>query len=827
MTRTTFAIIILSLLCTSFAHSQNAKLKRAEKLMLKHNYTSSIDLYLKVLNKSNSADAIIGLAECFRRVGNIDETEYWYSRVVQLDNPPKKSYLYYAMALQQNDRCDEAKEWAEKYLKEVESSNTQAMWLVKSCEESVLKGLQVSGKLYQVEALDKVNTENDEFAPQIYKGDLVFVSSREQMIAEKRFNRWSDQEAKSYTELFFVERAQVGDDEDQQYKYGEAEKFTKYLSTKYHDGPVAFGNEGKDFYYTRSNMDGKGDDGIVRLKIYQSKGARTKLTDPRSLPFNSNAYSVMHPSVSEDGETLFFASDRPGGFGGFDLYVSYLEDGRWSPPVNLGPTVNTEGNEVFPYYHRSGTLYFASNGLVGLGGLDIHMSKENYGTWQEPVNLGYPINTRYDDFAFVINDEQSQGYFSSNREGGKGGDDLYTFTKQSITVELIVFDEKTQIPLEGADVFSPCSEIMDLITNIDGKIYMDLPLNVGCDFVAEKFGYQSNAIRISTMDLIAGKNLYVEIPLKSSCSYVVGGTIIDGLTNEVIQDAKVTIKTYSDGEFDEQYTQTDSAGFYEFLDIQGDSEVRVIVEKDGYTKGVSTFSIQSDCGQDQPQDDLVQSIPLYCFGENCPDNELGQGDMNDECVKDSIFKEDGSIELVLCDDRKKIISSDGEVAWFDAEGNEIEQPGQLGKPQLVHIYYDYDDARIRRDAKPALQDLVRLMEGYPEMKIKITSHTDARGKKNYNKSLSKRRAESVIKFLMSRGIAKSRLKATGMGEELMINDCYDGVECTEQQHQENRRTEFIITEYIPSGYDGQSKQPDVIDVKPCKDCPSAPDVETN
>ena len=136
MTRTTFAIIILSLLCTSFAHSQNAKLKRAEKLMLKHNYTSSIDLYLKVLNKSNSADAIIGLAECYRRVGNIDETEYWYSRVVQLDNPPKKSYLYYAMALQQNDRCDEAKEWAEKYLKEVESSNTQAMWLVKSCEES-------------------------------------------------------------------------------------------------------------------------------------------------------------------------------------------------------------------------------------------------------------------------------------------------------------------------------------------------------------------------------------------------------------------------------------------------------------------------------------------------------------------------------------------------------------------------------------------------------------------------------------------------------------------------------------------------------------------
>jgi hypothetical protein len=148
-----------------------------------------------------------------------------------------------------------------------------------------------------------------------------------------------------------------------------------------------------------------------------------------------------------------------------------------------------------------------------------------------------------------------------------------------------------------------------------------------------------------------------------------------------------------------------------------------------------------------------------------------------------------------------------------------------GDLEVVNIYYDFDDARIRRDARPALDDLVKLLKIYPEMKIKLTSHTDARGKKAYNKRLSKRRAEAVVKYLMSEGIEKNRLQAKGMGEQVMINDCYDGVTCSELQHQENRRTEFVIIEFVPPGVDPTSKRPDNINVDACNDCPIAPEVE--
>ena len=138
------------------------------------------------------------------------------------------------------------------------------------------------------------------------------------------------------------------------------------------------------------------------------------------VPQKNSKYTPDFIFTKKDGKTMYFTSDMPGGFGGYDLYASYLEDGRWSPPLNLGPSVNTEGNEVFPFHHESGTLYFASNGLVGMGGLDIYKTTDSYGAWTDPINLGYPINTVDDDFGFIINSEQTHGYFSSNRKG-KGG----------------------------------------------------------------------------------------------------------------------------------------------------------------------------------------------------------------------------------------------------------------------------------------------------------------------------------------------------------------------------------------------------------------------
>lgn len=820
----TFFIILVFY---SVADAQRGKLNRAERMMGQHNYKAAIEIYLSILEKGNDDEATIGIAECYRRVGNPDETEYWYGLVSRMPNAPQKSWLYYAQALQRNGKYNEAKKWAEKYVNQIEPNNTQAMWLIKSCEEDVVQDLRASGKLYKVNPVEELNTENDEYAPAFFKNDIVFISSRDRKAHEKRFNRWSEEDDKPFTEVFISKRNQIGEPEEFIYNYTKPEKFSKTLSSKYHDGPLTFNADFNEIYYTRSNMN-KPDDGIIRLKVYQSKGAPSKYSEPRPVPFNSDEYSVLHPSLSNDGEMLFFASDMPGGFGGFDLYVSYLEDGRWSPPENLGPTINTEGNEVFPFHHESGTLYFASNGLVGLGGLDIYKTKENYGAWTDPINLGYPINTPDDDFGFIVNSDQTHGYFTSNRKG-KGGDDIYTFTKLSVTIEINVFDEETQMPLEAADVFTPCSEVQNFLTNQDGKVIMELPLNKACDFAAEKLGYQPNSVRLSSKNQPPGKTLYVQIPLKMECIFIVSGTIEDGLTGKPIDSALVRLQSYCSGEQDELSMYTDAEGNYEFRDVREDCDIRVSVSKPGFTRGSVTFKTGTECGESaiasgsiNDTGAIVKSIPLYCYGNNC---EGGDGVAP---VKDSIFNEDGSVTLVYENGETETIDSEGRTTEkTDSDGNIVDVgPGREGEAKLVNIYYDFDDARIRADAREGLDELIILMENYPEVKIKITSHTDARGKKGYNKRLSKRRAESVVRYLMSKGIDKSRLRAKGMGEQVMINNCYDGIECSEEQHQENRRTEFTIIEYIPPAYgDGKSRKPANIKTNPCKDCPGASEVE--
>jgi len=828
------------MVCCTVADAQRPKLNRAERLMGQHNYKAAIEIYLSILDKGNDDEATIGIAECYRRIGNPDETEYWYGLVSRMPNAPQKSWLYYAQALQRNGKYNEAKQWAEKYVTQIEPNNTQAMWLIKSCEEDVVQDLRASGKLYKVSPVDEINTENDEFSPAFYKNDIVFISSRDRKAYVKNSDRWTNEDDKPFTEVFVSKRAQVGDPEEFIFNYTAPEKFSKALSSKYHDGPLCFNEDFNEVYYTRSNME-KSDDGIIRLKIYKSNGSPSQYSSPRSLPFNGEAYSVLHPSLSPDGEMLFFASDMPGGFGGYDLYVSYLEDGRWSPPDNLGPTVNTEGNEVFPFYHESGTLYFASNGLVGLGGLDIYKTKENYGAWTDPINLGYPINTVDDDFGFIVNDEQTHGYFSSNRKG-KGGDDIYTFTKLSVTIEISVFDEETQIPLEAADVFTPCSEVQNFLTDQDGKVIMELPLNKACDFASEKLGYQPNSVRVSTKNQPPGKTLYIQIPLKLECIFIVSGSIEDGLTGKPIDSALVRLQSYCSGEQDELSMYTDAEGKYEFRDVREDCDIRVTVSKPGFTKNAVTFKTGTECGPGadlagEPIDsgNIIKSIPLYCFGDNCEENDtLGRSWVEDppenidpdDCITKEVELPDGGKEIFFCDGRTKTVGPDGKETYYNEQGDEIAKPGDVGTAQLINIYYDFDRANIRSDAKPALDDLVTIMQAFPSVKIKITSHTDARGKKGYNKRLSKRRAESVVRYLMGKGIDKSRLQAKGMGEQVMINDCYDGVQCTEEEHQENRRTEFTIIEYVPPIFeDGKSKKPSSIRTNPCNDCPSASEVE--
>jgi outer membrane protein OmpA-like peptidoglycan-associated protein len=817
--------LLLLLFVVGMAQAQDARLKKAKKYMDRGNYQEAVKIYVDILNKSDDSEAKKNIAECYRALNNTHEMEYWYGQVVLLPQADDKAMLYLSQAKLANGKYEESRKWIDLYLKKY-PDDIRGQMVKKATMEETIQNLKTSGVLYKVENVKELNSEFDDFCPAYQgKGKLVFTSSRDKSVVAPRTDART---GNPFTELFV---ATVNEKGELQYSYGKPEKFAKKLNHKYHDGPACFSADGKQIYLTRSSQEGKGADDIIRPKIYKADGSDQSWANPIPLPFNDNDYSVAHPSLSPDGKSLYFASNMPGGFGGYDLYVSYLVNDRWEPPLNLGPSVNTEGNEVFPFIHADSSLYFASDGLAGMGGLDIYRVEQLYGYWQTPTNLGYPVNSNADDFGMILNERKTHGYFSSSREGGSGGDDIYSFKKLSFSVEVIVFDQVTQTILPNADVFCSCAPLRSYKTDDEGKAKFDIPMDKACDFAAEINGYKPNSIRKNPEGMQAGDLLVVQIPLKQEIIYDLSGKITDGYTNQALEGALVRLISNCDNKIKEDQTLSDRDGRYEFKDLSENCDYRIVVSKSNYTQGLVTFSTHQ---QEPGKTSIEQNLVINCTGQDCPgkeknpDNIGGNGsdtydpkDFSQKNAKelDTIRMPNGDIKII---NRKtgvqKIIKADQSIVILNSKGDTLQVIPAIGKPELVHIFYDYDDAAIREDAQPGLDLLVNFMEQYPEAKVLISSHTDARGPGDYNNRLSNRRAESAVAYLIQKGVAKNRLKAKGMGERVMINECYDGVQCSEEKHQENRRTEFIVYDYDASKAKTQSKKPATIKVNPCTNC---------
>ena len=267
----------------------------------------------------------------------------------------------------------------------------------------------------------EINSIFQEYSPAFYQNGLVFIASNPSVNTEKKED---DNTGKATTSLFFAARNDNG-------SLQKPLTFAEELSTKFYDGPLSFSKDGNTIYFTRTNLRRgkpvKAKDGLVKLKIYAATKKDNKWVDIFELPFNNAEYDCAHPSVSNDGRRLYFSSNRPDGFGGMDLYVSTLINGKWSDPVNLGPKVNTDKNEIFPFIHADGKVYFASNGHKGIGNLDIFSTMKTDTGWLKPLNLPEPINSRSDDFGLIVSADKKSGYFSSNRASGKGDDDIFNF----------------------------------------------------------------------------------------------------------------------------------------------------------------------------------------------------------------------------------------------------------------------------------------------------------------------------------------------------------------------------------------------------------------
>lgn len=623
--------------------------------------------------------------------------------------------------------------------------------------------------LFSIANEKSINTKNLEFSPAFYEDGIIFISTR---AGEGKLKGKDNRLNKDNFSIFRATRDQNGMLKD-------PVQFSDDLNTKYNEGPLTFNKTQDRVYFCRSNLKNgkelKGKDGTTHMNLFMAEKQGDHWVNITALPFNDVNYDYVHPSIGVDEDKLFFSSNRPGGFGGMDLYMCEKKGNTWGDPVNLGPKINSKKNEIFPFIHADGTLFFASDGHAGQGGLDLFFALQKKETWTDPINLGTPLNSSGDDFGLIVDLDKKNGYFSSTRIGGVGEDDIYNFhtdgrigenPENNLLVDVTIFlaDKSSSQELSGVKVdYIKMDELVntEIITDADGNVTRiktaegetsvlapgklegmsgltdeegKLPVKLNPTkylFNLTKEGYQSKQV---VREIGKENNEFLVLLESAQNSVLYKGSIVNELYNTPVTGATITF-TDDETQASESVT-SDQNGAYEY-NLKCGKSYTVTISKKGFNTGTKKIS-NVDCNKKDQLTDQVTS--LYGF----------------------------SAAL--------------------AEGSII---------RLPNIYYNFNDATIRPDAQRDLDALIALLQQYPDLKIELSSHTDSRGTEEYNKDLSQRRADNAKEYLVNHQIVPDRVVAVGYGESRLKNNCKDGVYCTELGHQYNRRTEVKILKNGP------------------------------
>ncbi len=418
MNKRFLVLVIAFVFAGSLASGQ---VKQADKLFMSYSYSSAIPYYLKIAQQRGARDrnyAIVRLADCYRLVNDQLNAKTWYARAVKLPNNQSINWFYYGEALRCAQDYTLAKEAFEKYAA-LNPDDPRGKAYAAFCSD--IDRLNKIPAGYEIKAASILNSKGSDFGAVFYDEGIIFVSDRRQNFMDNNRYEWTNF---NYLDLFYTSPRYIGEFFGEM---NEPKAFTGKFNQTYHDGPASFGRHDSLIYFTRTEKGKEKKDNenfrTNKLKIFWSQ-LEGSWSNPKEFFMNSPEYSVGHPVLTPDGNTLYFVSDMPGGMGGTDIYSCIWEDGQWSQPFNLGTAINSFGNEMFPSLHGD-QLYFASNGWAGFGGLDIFKSTLVGENWTKAENLGKPVNSSFDDFAMVLDTRGKTGFISSNRPGGMGGDDLY------------------------------------------------------------------------------------------------------------------------------------------------------------------------------------------------------------------------------------------------------------------------------------------------------------------------------------------------------------------------------------------------------------------
>ncbi len=403
-------------------YAQKAQIAAADKKYENFAYIDAIKTYERVAEKGyKSEDMFQKLGNSYYFNGELDKAAKWYDELFAMAPDQQPEYCYrYAQSLKAVGQTDKANQMLEQFNQKAGNDKRANLY---DKNKNYLDRIKMNSGRYKVEDAG-INSKYSDYGSAFFLNKLVFTSARDTGSLMQRKHKWTNQH---FTNLYVA-------DLDTEMTPGNVDKFSKKINSKFHESSAVFSKDGQTMYFTRNNfLDGKkGKDGnqITLIKIYKASFENDQWTKVTELPFNSDQYSVAHPSLSADEKTLYFVSDMPGTMGQSDIFkVKINQDGSYGTPENLGSDINTEGKETFPFITDENELYFASDGHPGLGGLDIFVSKVNAqgNNIGEIQNLGDGANSPKDDFAYLIDTKSRKGFLTSNRGGGQGYDDIYKF----------------------------------------------------------------------------------------------------------------------------------------------------------------------------------------------------------------------------------------------------------------------------------------------------------------------------------------------------------------------------------------------------------------
>ncbi|MNQ36027.1 Photosystem I chlorophyll a apoprotein [compost metagenome] len=650
--QTVFVFLSMFLMHVGNIAAQDKKLEKANEAYYKFAFIEAIKLYKEEINKGiNTAEIYTKLGDCYYYNANYPEAAQCYSKVVTSANDVHPEYYFrYAQALNNCSDYKGAEMVMKMYYSKIGKKDLSENWEKKK----LLPALQKQSGRYDIKTIELNSPFSDFGTTYLDKNQMIYASAKDTGIIIKRKHTWND---KSFLKLYTADVTPDGGLQNPVLLKGQ-------VNTKYHQSTPAITKDGKTMYFTRNNYNGgklgADKEGTTFLKIYVAEKSNGEWKNVKELgyPMNGDGFSTAHPALSPDETELYFVSDRNNKFGNSDLYKVSLKKGGLigNDIIKLSDEINTLGRETYPYMDASGILYFSSDGLPGLGGLDVFAAIKDESGIYHVVNVGDGVNSNADDFAYTFKDDTKKGYFSSNRSGN---DDIYGFTENR-------------------------------------------PLDFNFEIKPIVFGILKYAT----------------------------GEPIEGIAVDIYNAKNEKMNT----------VLTDKDGKYS-VSMMPFANYKLIYRKPGLTE-------------------KEQLVPPFKPAEK----------------REYSFEFINEMEVIVDNVKVPIV-----------EGEDLTKTLKLNP-----IYFDYNGYKIRESSKAELNKVVDVLKFRPSISIKINSHTDSRGKDDFNMKLSENRAKATMDYIVAHGIEKERVRAEGFGETRLINRCSNGVKCSEAEHQKNRRSEFII-----------------------------------